>query len=207
VRCGLFGCILLNKGVLNIEDWKTMNEELALLKDIARRLEDAGIEYMMTGSMALAFYSTPRMTRDIDIILQVSYADVGKIVALFKKDFYIDENSVRQAVRDQSMFNIIHNESVLKVDFIIRKDEEYRKEEFLRKRKITIEGSPGFNSFAGRPDSIKISLGKDFTISSSTSRCQTDDVEMSKQIDHEYLTKWSKTLGVEELLTSVRKYE
>ena len=82
---------------------------------------------MMTGSMALAFYSTPRMTRNIDIILQVSYADIGKIVALFKKDFYIDENSVRQAVRDQSMFNIIHNESVLKVDFIIRKDEEYRK--------------------------------------------------------------------------------
>jgi hypothetical protein len=29
----------------------------------------------------------------------------------------------------------------------------------------------------------------------------------AKQIDHEYLTKWSKTLGVEELLTSVRKYE
>jgi hypothetical protein len=40
VRCGLFGCILLNKGVLNIEDWKTMNEELALLKDIARCLEE-----------------------------------------------------------------------------------------------------------------------------------------------------------------------
>jgi Nucleotidyl transferase of unknown function (DUF2204) len=206
VRCGLFGCILLNKSVLNIKDWKTMNEELALLKDIARRLEDAGIEYMMTGSMALAFYSTPRMTRDIDIILQVSYADVGKIVALFKKDFYIEENSVRQAVRDQSMFNIIHHESVLKVDFIIRKDEEYRKEEFLRKRKITIEGSQV--SIVSPEDLV---LSKLVWAKTSQSALQLRDVKQMmlnvKQIDHEYLTKWSKTLGVEELLTSVRKYE
>lgn len=183
-----------------------MNEEIELLKDIARRLEDAGIEYMMTGSMALAFYSTPRMTRDIDIILQVSYADVGKIVALFKKDFYIDENSVRQAVRDQSMFNIIHNESVLKVDFIIRKDEEYRKEEFLRKRKITIEG---FQVSIVSPEDLILS--KLVWAKTSQSALQLRDVKQmmlnAKQIDHEYLTKWSKTLGVEELLTSVRKYE
>lgn len=183
-----------------------MNEEIELLKDIARRLEDAGIEYMMTGSMALAFYSTPRMTRDIDIILQVSYADVGKIVALFKKDFYIDENSVRQAVRDQSMFNIIHNESVIKVDFIIRKDEEYRKEEFLRKRKITIEG---FQVSIVSPEDLILS--KLVWAKTSQSALQLRDVKQmmlnAKQIDHEYLTKWSKTLGVEELLTSVRKYE
>ena len=183
-----------------------MNEEIELLKDIARRLEDAGIEYMMTGSMALAFYSTPRMTRDIDIILQVSYADVGKIVALFKKDFYIDENSVRQAVRDQSMFNIIHNESVLKVDFIIRKDEEYRKEEFLRKRKITIEG---FQVSIVSPEDLILS--KLVWAKTSQTALQLRDVKQmmlnAKQIDHEYLTKWSKTLGVEELLTSVRKYE
>ena len=183
-----------------------MNEEIELLKDIARRLEDAGIEYMMTGSMALAFYSTPRMTRDIDIILQVSYADVGKIVALFKKDFYIDENSVRQAVRDQSMFNIIHNESVIKVDFIIRKDEEYRKEEFLRKRKITIEG---FQVSIVSPEDLILS--KLVWAKTSQTALQLRDVKQMmlnvKQIDHEYLTTWSKTLGVEELLTSVRKYE
>ena len=118
-----------------------MNEELALLKDIARRLEDAGIEYMMTGSMALALYSIPRMTRDIDIIIQVTDADVGKIVNVFKGDFYIDESSVRQAIQDSGMFNIIHNESVLKVDFIIRKNEEYRIEEFLRRKKIDVQGS------------------------------------------------------------------
>ena len=177
-----------------------------LLKDVVTRLEKANIEYMMTGSMALAFYSTPRMTRDIDIILQISYADVGKIVALFKEDFYIDENSVRQAVRDQSMFNIIHNESVLKVDFIIRKDEEYRIEEFLRKKKIDIEGSPV--SIVSPEDLI---LSKLVWAKSSQSSLQLRDVKQMmlniRKIDDEYLEKWSKMLGVEELLKSARKHE
>ena len=71
----------------------SVNEELEILKDIAVRLNGAGIEYMMTGSMAMALYSNPRMTRDIDVVVQVSLADAGKIVALFGKDFYIDNFS------------------------------------------------------------------------------------------------------------------
>ena len=63
-----------------------MNEELELLKNIAAKLESVGIEYMITGSMAMAVYSTPRMTRDIDIIIQVSPVDVDKILSLFRDD-------------------------------------------------------------------------------------------------------------------------
>jgi hypothetical protein len=44
---------------------ESMNEEISILIDVTSRLEKAGIHYMMTGSMALAVYSTPRMTRDI----------------------------------------------------------------------------------------------------------------------------------------------
>ena len=117
-----------------------MNEEFELLKDVALRLQKAGINYMITGSMAMAVYSTPRMTRDIDIIIEISYRDVERIVALFRDDFYIDEASVRQAVCDRGMFNIIHSNSVIKVDFIIRKNEDYRIEEFSRRQMVNIEG-------------------------------------------------------------------
>lgn len=39
------------------------------------------------------------------------------------------------------MFNIIHNEKLVKVDFIIRKKSEYRKLEFGRRRKVTVAGA------------------------------------------------------------------
>ncbi|MBK5226832.1 MAG: hypothetical protein JJD96_09830, partial [Thermoleophilia bacterium] len=46
-----------------------MTDELDLINEVASRLENAGIKYMMTGSMAMAIYSTPRMTRDIDMVI------------------------------------------------------------------------------------------------------------------------------------------
>jgi hypothetical protein len=113
-----------------------MTEEYELIREVARRLSSAGIEYMMTGSMAMALFGTPRMTRDIDVIVQLSMADANAISGLFRDGFYIDETAVREAIRARGMFDIIHNESVTKVDFIVLKDDEYRLEEFSRRVKV-----------------------------------------------------------------------
>ena len=182
-----------------------MNEELELLKNIAVKLETAGIEYMITGSMAMAFYSTPRMTRDIDIIIQVSPADVNIIMKLFRDDFYIDEESIQQAVLNKGMFNIIHNDSVIKIDFIIRKDEEYRIEEFSRKRKIDIEE---VSVWAVAPEDLILS--KLVWVKQSQSELQLRDAQQMialKELNDKYLEKWSKTLGVYDILCKVKGHE
>ncbi|MDD5201482.1 MAG: hypothetical protein PHC88_16950, partial [Terrimicrobiaceae bacterium] len=46
-----------------------MTEELETLRDMTARLESAGIDYMLTGSVALNCYAQPRMTRDIDLVV------------------------------------------------------------------------------------------------------------------------------------------
>ncbi len=183
-----------------------MYEEIELIKDVASRLEQAGMQYMMTGSMAMAIYSTPRMTRDIDMVIQVSPEDISKIVNLFRDDFYIDETSVRQAVQNRGMFNIIHNESIIKVDFIVRKNEEYRTQEFSRRQQIEIEGV-----------SIAVVAPEDLILSKlvwakqSNSELQLRDVRrmvaVLKDLDNDYLKKWSGELGVEDLLEEVRENE
>lgn len=38
---------------------------------VVERLEAAGIEYMLTGSVAMAWYAQPRQTRDIDIVVEL----------------------------------------------------------------------------------------------------------------------------------------
>ena len=118
-----------------------MLDELAVLKLVIKRLELAGISYMITGSVATNFYTTPRMTRDIDIVINVNEDDTEKIYSLFSEDFYIDRDMIKDAIQRKQMFNIIHNESVIKVDFVVRKDTEYRKIEFERKRTIDFDGS------------------------------------------------------------------
>ena len=181
-----------------------MNEELELIKEVASLLEQAGIGYLMTGSMAMAVYATPRMTRDIDMVIQVTHEDIEKIVELFQNDFYIDETSVRQAVDNRGMFNIIHNESVIKIDFIVRKDEEYRLEEFARRQTVEIEGQP--ISVVAPEDLI---LSKLVWARQSDSELQLGDVRQMltalNDIDDDYLKNWSEKLGVAELLGKARE--
>jgi hypothetical protein len=84
-----------------------MSEELDVLKEVARHLERAGIAYMITGSIAANFYTVPRMTRDINIVAELGEQDVTRFISLFENDYYLDRQTVEQAVRTKGMFNLI----------------------------------------------------------------------------------------------------
>lgn len=121
-----------------------MSEELELLKTVTRRLDQINLPYMVTGSMAVNYYAVPRMTRDIDFVVELPFVHVGQMCNVFSEDFYIDEAAVREAIEQRGMFNIIHNASVIKVDLIVRKESEYRRIEFSRRRKVSMEGGSFF---------------------------------------------------------------
>ena len=170
--------------------------ELEVLKIVITRLASAGIHYMVSGSIAANFYTIPRMTRDIDIVIEVKEADAEKIFSLFSDDFYIDMDMVKVALHNKQMFNIIHNEGIIKVDFIVRKDAEYRKIEFERRRNIVFESV-----------SIDITSPEDLVISKldwakdSLSETQIGDVrnliKTVPDLDMGYIEKWVAKLGLE----------
>jgi len=180
-----------------------MSEETLLLKEVCQRLESVGIPYMITGSIAANFYAAPRMTRDIDIVIEIQQKDVKRIVALFKDDFYVDEESVSEAIAGQGMFNVIHNRYVLKIDFIIRKETAYRQLEFQRKNSVEFEGQ---KIWIVSPEDLilsKLSWAKD-----SLSELQMADVKnllrMVQNLDILYLDKWVSSLGLEEIYQRVK---
>ena len=95
--------------------------EIDIVRDISGKLEQAGIDYMLTGSMAMNYYAQPRMTRDIDIVVAMGPEDVERLVALFEPEYYVSKKSIRETLAQESIFNLIHHESVIKVDCIVRK--------------------------------------------------------------------------------------
>ena len=103
-----------------------MTTELEVLGLVSDRLSTRGLPFMLTGSFALAYYATPRMTRDLDIVVALNDHDVDQLVAAFAPDFYIDAETARTAVQSQRMFNLMHLGSAIKVDLIVRKNSEYR---------------------------------------------------------------------------------
>src|SRR5262249_1373259 len=114
---------------VRVQSKARMNDELQVLRDVSDRLSSAGIEFMVTGSVAMNYYAEPRMTRDIDLVIALEEGDADGVVRLFEGDYYIDQQAVRRAISRHSLFNLIHNESIIKVDCIILKPQRYRQEE------------------------------------------------------------------------------
>jgi hypothetical protein len=119
-----------------------MSEELEVLKIVTRRLNEAEIPYMISSSIAANYYTVPRMTRDVDIVVEMEQGDIDKFVGLFEKDFYLNRETVTNEVSCRGMFNLIHNRYVVKIDFIINKSSAYQQTAFSRRKQVLIEQSP-----------------------------------------------------------------
>jgi hypothetical protein len=119
---------------------------------------------------------------------------------------YIDKDMIFEAVKEKSMFNIIHLKEIIKIDFIIRKNEEYRIEEFKNKKEIIIEGTK-----------IKVVSIEDLIISKflwsedSLSEIQLNDIKnlTSVEFNRKYVVFWCTKLGIIDLYKRVNneRYE
>lgn len=181
-----------------------ISDELEVLKEVTRRLERAGISYMVTGSTAANFYTVPRMTRDIDIVVELSEGDIGRFIPLFESEYYLDPETVRAAVKNKGMFNLIHDEYIIKIDFVVRKDTPYRRREFSRRKKVAVDAQ---DLYVVAPEDLilsKLEWAKD-----SRSEIQLNDVRNLlrdvKRLNRSYLLRWAKALGVETLYREVSR--
>ncbi|HLP44959.1 MAG TPA: nucleotidyl transferase AbiEii/AbiGii toxin family protein [Candidatus Kapabacteria bacterium] len=174
--------------------------ELDILKLVSSRLNDADVDYMLSGSVALTFYGKPRMTRDIDIVIVIPPQEIDRFVKIFEQDFYIDRDMVEDAVRNQSMFNIIHLETVIKVDFIIRKNQEYRILEFSKRKKMQLEEQEV--SVVSLEDLI---ISKIYWAKDSFSEMQIKDIVslLDLDVDMVYVQDWCARLGLDLILRKV----
>lgn len=113
---------------------------VSLLKLVVSRLGKLKIPYLLTGGLAVSFWGLPRTTHDIDIVIEAQRKDRDKIINVFKKDFYISEEAVDQAIEKRFTFNIVHYKSGLKIDFWLPKRNFFKTLEVKRARKKKIFG-------------------------------------------------------------------
>jgi hypothetical protein len=173
-----------------------MENEIDVIRDIAGKLASVGIDYMLTGSLAMNYYAQPRMTRDIDIVVALEANDTDTITRLFNLDYYVAREAVSEAIAHQSIFNLIHQESVIKVDCIVRKDSDYRRLEFERRRAVLIRD---FTIWIVSKEDLIIS--KLYWAQDSHSELQLRDVKnlLATGYDDHYLEKWTQALGLDSL--------
>jgi hypothetical protein len=151
----------------------------------------------VTGSVAMNYYAQPRMTRDIDLVVSLDEAQTETFLRLFEGEYYFDRESVKHAVSRRKMFNLIHYDAVIKIDFVVLKPDAYRQEEFARRKQINIGDFQTW--IVSREDLI---LSKLFWAKDSRSEMQLSDVRnlLGHDCEMEYLRSRAKTLKVDALL-------
>jgi|SRR5919108_6044522 hypothetical protein len=159
---------------------------------------------MVTGSIATNFYTFPRMTRDIDIVVELSEKDISRFIPLFEKDYYLEPEMVREAIKNRGIFNLIQNQYVIKIDFVVRKDSAYRRREFSRRKKVAIDAQA---LYLVAPEDLILS--KLVWAKESRSEVQLNDVrnllKSVKGLNRRYLARWAKELEVEALYGEVKQ--
>ncbi len=175
----------------------TPTPELLALQDLCARFDAASIGYMLTGSLALSYYARPRMTRDIDMVIELEAAQADHLIDLLGKDYHADAVAIASAMQDGRPWNIVHLPSMVKVDLIPRKDTEYRRTEFARRQRVELAGVDLW--IVGIEDLI---LSKLEWSRASRSEQQRNDVRLLLKVplDRAYLQQWASSLKLEAML-------
>jgi hypothetical protein len=108
---------------------------------IVSRLDAAGIPFMLTGSFAGAYHGRPRATQDIDFVIAPTAAQLHALVAqLPPAEYYVDTDAALDALRHESLFNVVDLETGWKVDFICRRSRPFSRAEFERRTRVELLG-------------------------------------------------------------------
>ena len=181
-----------------------MRTERELLVDCLERLNHLGVPYMLVGSMASNYWGIPRTTHDLDFVLVLQQADVQRLANAFGEGFFLPIESIKNAFSPPYQFNAIDDQSAMKVDFWLLKDDAFERSAFERRKNVSLFGRPAW--IATAEDVI---LHKFYWHKITPSDRQLQDAAgvyavQADALDLSYLRHWAAILGVEEQLAALR---
>ena len=185
----------------------TMTRVLLQLIEVLERLD---VPYLVGGSIASMIHGVVRTTLDADIVADLRDDQVKEFSAALADKFYLDAAAIHDAIQSRRCFNIIHLETMFKIDIFIPRWDRYLREEFRRRERLTLSHAPEqIVSVSSREDTILAKLVW-YRLGGHVSDRQWRDVlEMLKlhrgQLDLPYLMEWSASLEVHDLLLKAQE--
>jgi hypothetical protein len=177
---------------------------------VTHTFEQIGIPYAVGGSLASSLHGVMRSTLDVDIVADMRLEHIPALVAALSKEFYADDEMMKDAIHHRSSFNLIHYETAFKVDVFIRKLRAFDQMQLERRKKSVITTDPEESVYVVSPEDIILSKLEWYRMGGETSDRQWRDIlgvlkTRAGELDLDYLREWAKELKVPDLLDRVLK--
>jgi len=177
---------------------------------VTKTLEQNGILYAIGGSLASSLHGVMRSTLDVDIVADLRFEHIAPLVAALSKEFYADDEMMRDAVEHHSSFNLIHYETAFKVDIFVRKTRPFDAMQLERRKTSIIATDPEQSVFVTSPEDTILAKLEWYRMGGEVSDRQWRDVlgvlkTREKELDLDYLRKWANELKISNLLERALK--
>jgi hypothetical protein len=181
-----------------------MSDLVRALAPVVDALEGLGRRYRVGGSVASSALGVPRSTLDVDIVCDLSEGDVDRFVSVLSDAYYVDGDMIRDAIRRRASFNLVHLQTMIKVDVFVAKGGLYDRTALSRVvRKSLDESSREYD--LSTPEDVILRKLEWFRLGHEVSERQWRDVIGVLQVqrdavDRAYLEHWARDLGLSDLL-------
>jgi len=179
---------------------------LAALTPVAEVLDRLGVAYQIGGSVASSVHGMARATMDVDLVAELESPHVDPFVADLVADYYVDADMIREALRDRTSFNLIHQASMIKVDVFLPKQRRYDKAALARRAPDRLEDTPNAREFfVATAEDVILAKLEWFDRGGRASERQWNDVlgvlrVQGEAVDLKYLKQWAGELEIGDLL-------
>lgn len=180
-------------------------DSIRLALRIAEIFDALAVDYLIGGSVASSILGEPRATLNVDIVADLQ-SHVQSLVQVMTGEFYIDERMITQAIECKSSFNVIHLDTMQKVDIFILSDQPLAQSEMQRRQQLVITQNPEKLAWLPTPEDIILQKLIWYRMGNRLSDRQWRDVlgvlkVQADKLDFNYLTGWAETLNLTDLIT------
>ncbi len=179
---------------------------IAALNPVVNAFTKLGVMYYIGGSVASSTYGIARSTLDIDLIANLKLTHIDPLVGSLESEYYIDGHMIADAIHRRSSFNLVHLETMIKVDVFILKDTDYHQKAFERKRKDALdENEKNREFYLASPEDMVLNKLDWYRMGGGVSDRQWQDIlgilKVQKDLlDTEYIRYWASKLNLSGLL-------
>jgi hypothetical protein len=182
-----------------------LTEPIAVTTLVTDTLETLGVTYAIGGSLASAVHGVMRATMDADLVADLQMEHIEPLAQALGDAFYADSEMMREAVHHHGSFNVIHLDTMFKVDVFVAKPREFDRSQLARRQSCILSEDPPRRAYITSAEDIVLAKMEWYHIGGRTSDRQWRDIlgvmkVQQNQLDHDYLRRMATTLGVGDLL-------